>query len=273
MQYRKKEQGMDYLYDGSFEGFLSCIYLHYYNEKAAGIYLKDSYQSTLLRPWHVVETNLIWSGKVYDAIESKISSQALKRVYYIFLSNSDEKENIALRYIILGFRLGCSVDSLHSNEAVFDAQQLAYKVSFEAHRFAGLVRFSALDLSGGGTDSTSLYSADIESCRELLYASIGPDHDILELLGGHFADRFKEDSFVIHDTKRDKALYSSGGRWQIAPLNKDALPRPSTQEDFFKKMWKDYFEVIAIKERTNPKCQKRMMPVRYWGDLTEMRRD
>ena len=35
----------DYLYDGTFEGFLTCVYHHYYTEPAAGICLKEEYQS------------------------------------------------------------------------------------------------------------------------------------------------------------------------------------------------------------------------------------
>ena len=38
----------DYLYDGTFEGFLTCVYHHYYTEPAAGICLKEEYQSSLL---------------------------------------------------------------------------------------------------------------------------------------------------------------------------------------------------------------------------------
>lgn len=38
----------DYLYDGTFEGFLTCVYHHYYTEQAAGICLKEEYQPSLL---------------------------------------------------------------------------------------------------------------------------------------------------------------------------------------------------------------------------------
>jgi probable DNA metabolism protein len=253
------EKVMDYLYDGSFEGFLCCVYLHYYEEKASGIYLQNRYQGKLLQPCKVVETDLDRAQKVYEAIESKISSHALKRVYYLFLSNNEEKENIALRYLRLGFRLGPKVDSLHSDPVVYEAQQIAQKVAKEAHLLTGLVRFSVLSVDSGRTE------------RELLYAKIEPDHDVLELLGEHFSDRFKGDPFLIHDGRRGKALYSAAGQWYIAPLDEKALPHQSDQEKLYRRMWKAYFDTIAIEERINPACQKRMMPVRYWKNLTEMR--
>jgi probable DNA metabolism protein len=105
---------MDYLYDGSFEGFLCCVYLHYYEEKASGIYVQTRYQNKLFQPYKIVDTNYERAERVYEAIESKISSRALKRVYYLLLSNYEEKENIALNYLRLGFRLGAKVDSYHS---------------------------------------------------------------------------------------------------------------------------------------------------------------
>jgi probable DNA metabolism protein len=135
---------MDYLYDGSFEGFLCCVYLHYYEEKASGIYVQTRYQNKLFQPYKIVDTNYERAERVYEAIESKISSRALKRVYYLLLSNYEEKENIALNYLRLGFRLGAKVDSYHSHPAVYEAQQVARKVANEAHRLAGLVRFSVL---------------------------------------------------------------------------------------------------------------------------------
>ena len=74
---------MDYLYDGSFEGFLCCVYLHYYEEKASGIYVQTSYQNKLFQPCKIVDTDYERAERGYEAIESKISSRALKRVYYL----------------------------------------------------------------------------------------------------------------------------------------------------------------------------------------------
>ena len=48
---------MDYLYDGTFEGILTCIYHHYYTEKASGIFPAESYQSCMLGGYMYVETD------------------------------------------------------------------------------------------------------------------------------------------------------------------------------------------------------------------------
>jgi probable DNA metabolism protein len=249
---------IDYLYDGTFEGFLTCVYLHYYEEKAAGIYPADSYQSSILQSSRLVTTDTDKAERVYEAIELKISKEALVRVYYIFLSTISGKDNIAFLYIRLGFKVGGSISSLHSHPIVFEAQQTAGKVSFEVHRLAGLVRFSVRKLERGG------------EVQEILYAKIEPDHDVLELTGEHFSDRFKNEAFIIHDARRKKGLFCQGGQWYIAPLDEKALPGLAEEEKEYRSLWKKYFEAIAIAERINPRCQKRMMPVRYWKNLTEM---
>ncbi len=250
---------VDYLYDGTFEGFLTCIYAHYYEGKASGIYRKEHYQSSLLHGCRFVETEQNKAEKVYNAIRSKISGEDLRRIYRVFLSSDEEKENMLLAYIRLGFREGSGISLLHSNPVVFAVQKCEHKVSIETHRIKGLARFSALRKSGA-----------VGSQQEVLYCCFEPDHDILELVADHFADRLKNDPFIIHDKKRDKAVFAQGGHWYISDFSERDLPALGTGEREYRDLWKKYFETIAIRERVNPSCQKRFMPVRYWKNLTEL---
>ena len=36
---------IDYLYDGTFEGILTCVYHHYYTEKASNRHIQERYVS------------------------------------------------------------------------------------------------------------------------------------------------------------------------------------------------------------------------------------
>lgn len=254
---------IDYLYDGTFEGLLTCVYFHYYEEKASGIFLTDSYQSTMLGGYKIIETDESKATKVYEAIENRISSDDLRRIYRVFLSTVENKETKILKYIRLGFKEGPRVSLLHSNPIVFDVQQIDKKVTNEVHRLNGLVRFSVLN----PYLSTNLSEKRIE----ILYCCIEPDHDVLEFLADHFSDRFKNDPFMIYDKRRGKALFSQEGSWYISNFNDSNLPEITESEKHYQQLWKRYFETIAIKERVNPSCQKRCMPVRYWKNLTELR--
>ena len=160
---------VDYLYDGTFEGFLTCIYNHYYENKATGIYRMENYQGNLLSDSCIVETKEEKATKVYEAIEEKISSEDLRRIYRVFLSSDPQKENKLLLYIRLGFQKGSAISLLHSTPIVFDVQQCEKKVTVEMHRMKGLARFSALKAP-----------SEVGTEKEILYCCIEPDHDILE---------------------------------------------------------------------------------------------
>ena len=134
----------DYLYDGTFEGFLTCVYHHYYTEQAAGICLKEEYQSSLLGGFQEVHTDLEKADRVYQAIRRKISYMDLRRIYKCFLSTVPDKEMILLRYIVLGFHIGSGISKLHGNPDVFAAQEIEKKINVEAERMRQFVRFSVM---------------------------------------------------------------------------------------------------------------------------------
>lgn len=245
---------VDYLYDGSFEGFLTCVYHHYAGQKANGIYPKDAYQPSLLADFIEVEPDEALAARVYQGIRHKISHFDLERVYKVFLSSVPDKENHLLRYLELGFRMGRDVSRLHGNPVVFEVQKIDRQVGFEVHRYKGLLRFTVL-------------------ANGVMYSPIEPDHDVLELLADHFTVRFRDDPFLIHDKKRNKAMIAAGGQWYICPFAETELPARAVDELDYQRLWRNYFDTIAIKERTNKKCQKNFMPVRYWKHLTEMSPD
>ena len=242
---------VDYLYDGTFEGLLTCIHFHYYNGKAAGIYVRDEYQPSMLQPYVEVETDQSKADTVYEAIIKKISSYDLRRIYRVYKSDEDGKEKMILDYVRLGFKLGGKISMMHGNPIVFEVQRIDKKVGNEVHRLKGLIRFSEMD---GG----------------VLYSPIEPDNDMVEFLAHHFCDRYKNEPFIIHDLKRNKALVAYGGDWYVTHFTKEKVSGISDDEQKYRDLWKQYFQDIAIKERINPRCQKNLMPVRYWKHLTEM---
>lgn len=241
----------EYIYDATFEGFLCCVHAHYYMGKASNIAPAEDCLQTSLLSTVQIKTEEEKAEIVYKAIEQKISPFDLRRVYRIFLSGEKGKEMQLLDYIRLGFIKGKRISSYHGNPVVRNAELLEKKVTIEAHRLNGLIRFSVLD-------------------GEILYAKIEPDNNVLELLAPHFADRYKSNPFIIHDLRRKKALVSELGQWYISGFDIEDVGRFGESELEYRRLWKNYFDSIAIRERTNPRCQKTFMPVRYWKHLTEM---
>ena len=106
--------------------------------------------------------------------------------------------------------------------------------------------------------------------RGVMYSEIAPDNDVLELVADHFSERFRNDPFIIHDTGRKKAVVAFEGKWYTTPFDGKDIPDESEDEKMYRRLWKHYFDNIAIKERTNRKCQSRFIPQRYRKNLTEM---
>ena len=265
------KERIDYVYDGSFQGFLCCVFLHYRKTAAAGIYQQDAYQRDILTNYEIVATCDEQAEIVYKAIQEKISDHDLKRAYSAFCSNDVDKEMKILRYLIRGFKQGPGIRLLHSDSDVFEVVQLERRVNLEVHRMCGLVRFIEMR---AGEYSDYRHSQDERQQKKLciLYAPIEPDNDIIEFLAPHFVDRLKEETFIIHDKKRDKALVYTSNDWYITDFKDEGLMRQTKAEEGYKQLWQLYFDTIAIRERTNPACQKRMMPVRYWSNLAEFAR-
>lgn len=254
---------MNYLYDGTFEGFLTCVYEHYYTEKAHNISPQADFQETLLTKSRIIETDPQKSDRVYDAVICKISRKDLLRVYKTLGSIVEDREMKCLRYLRLGFKIGHQIQLLHGNPIVHAVEDANRKVGLEINRMIELIRFNVVRSTGSVQDP--------QNAEEILYATIEPDNDVLEFLIYHFKDRYKNDPFIIHDKKRDKAIVYGRGEWYVTEFT-DAknLLSYTDNEIQYQQLWKMYFDTIAIKERINPKCQKNFMPVRYWKNLTEI---
>ncbi|TCT11664.1 putative DNA metabolism protein [Natranaerovirga pectinivora] len=240
---------MDYLYDGTFDGFLTCIYYHYYKEKALGIYPNASYQYNLIDKYAYVETEIDKSKKVSKAIREKISFEALRHLNSVFLSNDDFKENKMLNYIVYGFKMGKDINNYFTHPTVAPILKLSKRVNMEAHRFLGLVRFIEVG--------------------NVLFAEIEPDHNILPIILKHFVDRFKTENFIINDKKRKIALAYNKKDYIISDYHLDSELPISEKEKEFQSLWKNYFENISIKSRENAKLQQQFVPLKYRKHLME----
>ena len=250
---------MNYLYDNSFEGFLNCVYHHWYTEKADGIFSETDYQLDLSRYAMTVASESDKAARVLDAVAEKLSKWDVQRVYQVFCSIEPEKEMKLLRYLEFGFKKGPKIRLLHGDPIVKAVEAAERRVGLEVHRLCGLIRFSEM--------------CDGDNGNTLLYAKIEPDNDILEFLAPHFSDRYKNEPFIIHDLSREKALIAFRRKWEISVFEtKDSasLLSKTESEHCYAAFWKQYFEIMATHERVNPKCQRNFMPVRYWKHLTEI---
>ncbi|MDA3847851.1 MAG: TIGR03915 family putative DNA repair protein [Vallitaleaceae bacterium] len=240
---------MIYTYDGTFDGLLTCIHQHYYLEHASEIMEEIHYQPTLFEEVKFVETDLIKAKRVYDAIMKQFSEETYWDIYRTYLSNNRMKDTYILRYLIMAFKMGQKIELLHAHHDTLPVRRISRAVGFEKHRFLGLLRFAEID--------------------HVLYAAFEPDHNILILLGEHFADRLANERFVIHDMKRVHAIFCDHWPWIISDFKMEQPITYSDNELAFQALWKGYFEAIAIESRQNLKLQQSFVPLKYRKHLTE----
>ncbi|CCO07492.1 TIGR03915 family putative DNA repair protein [Desulforamulus hydrothermalis] len=240
-----------YLYDGTFEGLLTAVYEAYYRrEKPSYIITKDQYEANLFSRPVTIISDYEKFYKVYRAIEEKISPQALRQVYYVFLSDLKDAATLIYHYLQLGWQVGADVDSHLFREPVRKMLAVYRQVCQERHRLLGLLRFRLL-------------------AEDIYLASCEPDHNIVSLLAPHFARRMADQNWIIHDQKRSLAAVYNRREWFIASLNFSEQPVYGADEEMYQQLWKQYFAGTAIADRQNLRLQRQFMPVRYWKHLIE----
>lgn len=240
---------MDYLYDGTFEGLMTCIFYHYKKINASGIYELSNYQQSIMHDFEIIATDVEKAKTVCDAINKKVSKEAYVNIFYCYLSNIKNKENIILDFLVFAFKYGKKTMNFYSHEKVLPINEAYTKVAKEVHRLIGILRFSDVD--------------------GILYAKFSPDNDVLLLIVDHFADRYKYEKFIIHDEKRKKIAVYSNETWEIKEVSNLPNIEYSHDEKTIRNLWKQYFTDVAIKERTNINLQFQFVPARYRKNMVE----
>ena len=242
------------IFDGSFEGFLTAIYDGFYLKTMnVEIHSTLNHCPNFLNMEIAVETDEIKVSKVYKSIETKLNEDILRQVYYLYLYDTNASFTLAFKYLKLAFKHGPSMALAKNNDTIILVDKYSRRVTLEAHRFTGFVRFK-------------------EVAPMVFYSKITPDYNILPLLVNHFVNRFNDQSFIIHDYSRELAIFYNKEESIIASLPQekgDSLSKASSNEDY-EILWKSFYKSTTIKERINPRQQRGYMPKRYWVNLNEL---
>lgn len=242
---------MIYVYDGTWDCFLTTIHYYYYDkQEVSNIESALSCRPNMIDEYRNIENDISKARTVENAIRSKISRESLDNIIRCFFSELEGREIWILKYLKLGFKIGSKIDSMLGTQTVLDVLQPARKVFGECHRMLGLLRFELLE-------------------GNIYYAKMQPDHNIITFISPHFKERFKDQNWIIHDTKRNLASLYNTKQLRISYMDLSNIPDLHSDELKFQKLWKNYYKHIAIKSRINPKLQKHFMPKRYWKNLTE----
>jgi len=238
-----------YLYDGSFEGMLCCIYESYYHRELPSLIFNYSEIQATLFPVKEITTDPANAKKVEQSIYKSISGEALRLVRLCYYSEDENREIAVLNFLRIGYRIGATVTNRLTDDIVRTVINIARSVSREGMYYKEFLRFS--DYNGA------------------LVAIIEPKNFVLPMLVHHYSDRFPSEQFLIYDETNKYAIVYQQGKSAIIPLDNLELPKACEKEEKYRQLWKTFYNTIAIEGRINHKLRMNNMPKRYWKHLTE----
>ena len=243
---------MVYYYDGSFDGFLCCIFDSYANKEVlTAIYRDEDLVPTLFASRHIY-TDREHANRVYRKVV-KCSPYTAELLQRGFLTCLPDKELYLYRLVVKLLREGPGFLRNFSDETLYPVLRAVRHLNGEVHLLKGFVRFS--DLGG------------------VLGGEIEPKNRVLPLLRSHFCARYQGEKFFLYDRTHREALFYANGKAVIRPLEHFQMAPPDEAEAHCRLLWKRFYDTIAIKERYNPKCRRTNMPKRYWNTMTEFQDD
>lgn len=242
-----------YAYDGSFSGFLTCVFESYAHREAPACFLGPEDERISLWPERRVEADEARAKRVYASLARKISLDGQHLVSHGFLTCLPERELHLWRFIEYGLRRGPSAVRDLTDDRVAVLVRATTHLTGETHLYKGFVRFSEQE--------------------GLLVAEIEPKNRVLPLLRPHFCNRYAGEAFVIYDRTHREALFHRPGDWAIVPLAEFQAAAPGAEELDYRRLWRRFYDTIAIEGRYNPKCRMTHMPKRYWNVMTEFQED
>jgi probable DNA metabolism protein len=156
-------------------------------------------------------------------------------------------------YIILGFKEQKQLANIN-HMSILNIQNLQKEYFSHTHKMYGFVRF--VELEDGS-----------------LYARVETKFNILYHLAKHFSKRLNNQPFIIHDIKRELAFIHSEEFIGIREIIGFEEPVVSRDEEKFSKLWKHFFESVAIESRSNKKLQQQLVPLLYRTYMSEFGED
>ncbi len=238
---------VSYRYDGSFAGFLSCIWESFAGEEEPCAFLSPEMAQCSLYPCREIDTNRARAKQVYQSLARQLPPGGRNLASLSFLSCLPERELHIYRYLRAHFE-GEQLQDL-SDARVFILREAVRHLTGEAELLRGFVRFS--------------------DDRGVLVGEIAPKNRVLPLLRPHFCRRLPNESFFLYDKTHKEALLYGKGRWRILPVESFTRERADEAEKQYRTLWRRFYDTIAIESRINPSLRMSHMPKRYWAELTE----
>lgn len=247
-----------YICSDTITGMYSAIYEAWKERRDgdAGIELRGALEQQLFCEYMEVEETERKAVLVERLIQNHLGYNAYWDIYHALLTEYPKKADAVFHVMQAARELQNSkkiMDHL-TDPYVAKVFELSRSVANEAHLFTEFIRFRELE-------------------NGVLFSEITPKSRVLTCIGDHFADRFPLENWMVYDkTHKEFLVHRAKCNWVLVSgeeLNQEEAGRISDAEREFSRLWKGFFETIAIEERENPICQRTHLPLHFRKDMVE----
>lgn len=241
--------------EDSIDGILTAIYKAWeYGTSCTDVKIKSNLNYSLFEEYIYSDADTQLAFKVAKSIQNKLSDEVYNYVYNTCLSCYEDKTSVVYAFLRKAFKVGKNIVNYLNDETVCRIFEITRNVRNEAHHTLEFCRFEELE-------------------NGVLCCRVDPMNNVVPLISAHFADRLHCENWIILDVNRKLASVHSAHHGYIITnsINESMLndfSKPSENELEFQKLWKNFFNTIAIKERTNKDLQRNLMPLRFRHFMT-----
>ena len=239
------------LYDGSFNGFLTAIFTAFEQKiNVVDIKRKNDVQKGLFTETQTILTQVIKAKRVWNGISQR-SNNAMKNIYFAFLSETPGIEQLLYLYIQKIIAKGSPNHIDLADDMVFRINHLANMVSKKKNHMETYMKFNV----------------SIDGAHFII---VEPEFDILPLVSKHFRSNFSDRQWIIYDIKRNYGLYYNFHTIQLMTLDSKGIisnVRPlnnliQTNATSVIESWNTYFANNSIKSLISNKLHTYQLPKR-----------
>jgi probable DNA metabolism protein len=249
---------MNYVYDGTYVGFLCCVFEGFERkEQVTKIGVDGQFQSNIFEEQRSIYSDSTKAKRVIKGMETKLGKTTAGDFYRVFLSEQPAAIQSAFNLLIKLFKGQTNALNNYGDADALNMAQTLKKVSRERHRMKAFIRFEK------ATDG-------------LYFSIIEPDFNVLPLIVTFFKNRYADQRWLIYDVKRKYGMmYDLQSVTEVTLTDTAHLQTDITSigldetDELYQTLWKRYYNSTNIKERKNMKLHLQHVPKRYWKYLTE----
>lgn len=272
-----------YLHDGTPEGLLSAIFAAYArHEDPAEVVRANAYQPCLLRTAISIPTDAAHAERVSAGIRKRLGPYAHRQVMKGALSGRSDAGTALYRFVRFAldgadrrhcascrFAVDCARRACRRNRmaAIDDVTHPRVKPFFDAVR--------SVDNECEKIRQFARFQHLKEEGREVWFARVNPKDSVVPLVLGHFVERFSVQPFILYDEVHGIAGIWDGCQRYLVDAHEEmlSLPPPGADEVVMQDAWRAFYRTLSVEARFNPELRRKLMPKRFWKNLTEMQPD